>query len=51
VSRVDASGLLGMHGTLVVERERRNPPGSIQSGLRLVRTAEYGRTALDFFKY
>jgi 16S rRNA (guanine966-N2)-methyltransferase len=51
VARIDASGLLGMHGTLVVERESRNRPDRVDSGLRMIRTAEYGRTALDFFKY
>jgi 16S rRNA (guanine966-N2)-methyltransferase len=51
VEGIDASGLLGLHGTLVVEREKRNPPESGAAGLKLVRTAEYGRTALDFFKY
>lgn len=51
VKGVDAGGLLGMHGTLVIERDKRDPAGSGTPGLRLVRTAEYGRTALDFFKY
>ena len=51
VDGVDAGQLLGMHGTLVVERESRNPAESGRSGLGLVRTATYGRTALDFFKY
>lgn len=51
VDRVDAGGLLGLHGTLVVERESRNPPESGSRGLQRFRTAAYGRTALDFFKY
>jgi len=51
VDGVDAGRLLGMHGTLVVERESRIPADVGPSGLKLVRTAEYGRTALDFFKY
>jgi len=51
VDGLDAGRLLGMHGTLVVERECRNPVELGRSGLKLVRTAEYGRTALDFFKY
>jgi 16S rRNA (guanine966-N2)-methyltransferase len=51
VEGIDAGRLLGMHGTLVVERESRNPAESGRSGLKRVRTAEYGRTALDFFKY
>ena len=51
VEGVDLGRLLGMHGTMVVERERRNPADPGGSGLTLVRTAEYGRTALDFFKY
>lgn len=51
VDGIDAAGLLGMHGTLVVERESRNPTEPGRSGLKLVRTAEYGRSALDFFKY
>jgi 16S rRNA (guanine966-N2)-methyltransferase len=51
VESVDAGRLLGLHGTMVVERERRNPADSGTVGLRLVRSANYGRTALDFFKY
>jgi len=51
VDGVDAGRVLGMHGTLVVERESRNPVNPGHSGLKLIRTAEYGRTALDFFKY
>lgn len=51
VAGVDSGGLLGLNGILVVERDSRNPSGLGQRGLRLVRTAEYGRTALDFFKY
>ena len=51
VDGVDSGRFLGMHGTLVVERESRNPLDLGRSGLKLARTAEYGRTALDFFKY
>jgi 16S rRNA (guanine966-N2)-methyltransferase len=51
VEGVDAGHLLGLHGTLVVEREKHSPKGDGTVGLRLVRTAEYGRTSLDFFKY
>ena len=51
VDGVDAGRLLGQHGTLVVERESRNPPELGRFRLKLVRTAEHGRTALDFFKY
>jgi len=51
VDGVDAGRLLGLHGTLVVERESRNPVESGRLGLKLSRTAAYGRTALDFFKY
>jgi len=51
VSGIDASRLLGMHGTLVIERESRNPSESGSARLKLVRTAAYGRSALDFFKY
>jgi len=51
VEAVDGGGLLGMHGTLVVEREARSAPRGGTPGLKLVRTARYGGTALDFFKY
>ena len=51
VDGVDAGRLLGLHGTLVVERESRNPAESGRLGLKLFRTAEHGRTAIDFFKY
>jgi 16S rRNA (guanine966-N2)-methyltransferase len=51
VAGVDSGRLLGLHGTLVVERESRNAAYPGDGGLRLIRTAEYGRTALDFFKY
>jgi 16S rRNA (guanine966-N2)-methyltransferase len=51
VDGVDAGRLLGLRGTLVVERESRNPPELGHFRLKLVRTAEHGRTALDFFKY
>lgn len=51
VEAVDSSGLLGLHGTLVIERESRHPTFEGTVGLKRVRTAKYGRTALDFFKY
>jgi len=51
VDGIDAGGLLGLHGTLVVERESRNPAQAGRAGLKRVRTSVYGRTALDFFKY
>jgi 16S rRNA (guanine966-N2)-methyltransferase len=51
VAGVDVGGLLGLHGTLAIERESRGPAATGTLGLRLIRTAEYGRTALDFFKY
>ncbi len=51
VDGIDSGRLLGIHGTLVVERESRNSVSLGRSGLALTRTAEYGRTALDFFKY
>lgn len=51
VDGVDAGALLGLHGTLVIEREARSAAESGAHGLKLVRTAEYGGTALDFFKY
>jgi len=51
VDGVDSGRLLGLHGTLVVERESRNPQELGHSRLKLVRTVEHGRTALDFFKY
>ena len=51
VEAIDAARLLGMHGTVVVERESRSPAGLGRSGLKLTRTATYGRTAVDFFKY
>jgi len=51
VRAVDAGGLLGMHGTLVVERESRTGAEAGGPGLKLARTANYGRTAVDFFKY
>ena len=51
VAAVDFSRLLGLNGTLVVERESRNPTDVGHTGLKLLRTSEYGRTALDFFKY
>ncbi len=51
VAGIDGGQLLGIHGTLVVERESRNPVGLGPAGLKLARTTQYGRTALDFFKY
>jgi 16S rRNA (guanine966-N2)-methyltransferase len=51
VAAVDEARILGLHGTLVVERERRSGPTVGTSGLKCARTAEYGRAALDFFKY
>lgn len=51
VEAVDTGRLLRPGGTMVVERERRNPANAGTLGLRLVRSADYGRTALDFFKY
>ena len=51
VEAVDEGRVLGLHGTLVVERESRTPPCEGTTGLRRVRTATYGGTALDFFKY
>jgi len=51
VEAVDAGQLLGLHGTLVVEREKHSPQGDGTPGLRRVRTAQYGRTSIDFFKY
>jgi 16S rRNA (guanine966-N2)-methyltransferase len=51
VDGIDAGRLLGMHGTLVVEREGRTSAAPGHAGLALIRTAVYGRTALDFFKY
>ncbi|HEX4825042.1 MAG TPA: 16S rRNA (guanine(966)-N(2))-methyltransferase RsmD [Candidatus Polarisedimenticolaceae bacterium] len=51
VEAIDAGRVLGLHGTLVVERESRSaaPEGTV--GLKRFRTAKYGRTSLDFFKY
>ena len=51
VARVGAAQLLASNGTLVVERESKTPAESPEGPLALVRTARYGRTALDFFKY
>jgi 16S rRNA (guanine966-N2)-methyltransferase len=51
VEAIDSGRMLGLDGTLVVERESRNPIEIGHKGLKLRRTAEYGRAALDFFKY
>ena len=51
VDAVDSGRVLGLHGTLVVERESRLPAPDGTAGLRRVRTAKYGRSSLDFFKY
>ena len=51
VQGIDAGALLGLHGTLVVERDKRDQPSPGSGELKLIRTSEYGRTALDFFKY
>jgi 16S rRNA (guanine966-N2)-methyltransferase len=51
VQAVDEARLLGLHGTLVIEREKRNPSFGGTVGLKRIRTAVYGRAALDFFKY
>lgn len=51
ISRIDESRLLGLHGTLVFERETRTPPAAGTAGLTLRRTASYGRASLDFYNY
>jgi 16S rRNA (guanine966-N2)-methyltransferase len=51
VEGVDSGGLLRMEGTLVVERDKKSQAGGGNAGLSLVRTASYGRSTLDFFKY
>ena len=51
VDRVDEGGVLGLHGTLVIERENRSPAAAGTGRLERFRTSVYGRTALDFFKY
>ena len=51
VEAVDSGRVLALHGTLIVERETRSPAPDGTAGLRLVRTAKYGRSSLDFFKY
>lgn len=51
VPAIDEARVLGLHGTLVIEREKRNASFAGTVGLKRVRTAEYGRAALDFFKY
>lgn len=49
--RVVARGTLAIGGTLVFERAAREATVDGEGELRLVRTAEYGDTALDFFKF
>jgi len=44
-----AGPLVADGGTIVIERDRREPPAPAPGGLGLVRTASYGRTCLDFF--
>jgi 16S rRNA (guanine966-N2)-methyltransferase len=51
VEVIDESRLLGLHGTLVIERETRGPVLRGTPGLTLRRTATYGRASLDFFNY
>jgi len=51
VDAVDVGRVLGLHGTLVVERESRSPALEGTVGLRRVRTAKYGRSSVDFFRY
>ena len=51
VEAIDAAALLALHGTLVIERQKRTPPHEGTPGLRRVRTADYGDSSLDFFKY
>jgi 16S rRNA G966 N2-methylase RsmD len=41
--------VLAPQATIVVERDAHRGAPSFPEGLRLVRTAGYGRTALDFF--
>ena len=45
------SGVLDRGGLLVIERDRRSPPHPDSGALRNTRTARYGRTSLDFFKF
>ena len=51
VPAIDEGRLLGLHGVLVVERESRHPAATGSPGLRLSRTAAYGRASLDFYRY
>jgi 16S rRNA (guanine966-N2)-methyltransferase len=51
VPLIDEARVLGLHGTLVVEREKRHASFQGTVGLKCVRTTTYGRSALDFFKY
>lgn len=51
VPAIDESRLLGLHGVLVIERESRHPAAAGTVGLRLARTAAYGRASLDFYRY
>lgn len=50
VALIAAGGVLASGGRLIVERARRNEPGQDPaSRLKLVRTARYGDTCLDFY--
>ena len=51
VARIAAARVLASHGTLVLERDAKTPLDDSPGRLVLVRSARYGRTALDFFKY
>jgi 16S rRNA (guanine(966)-N(2))-methyltransferase RsmD len=51
IARIDESHLLGLHGTLVIERETRTSPAVGTAGLTLGRTSSYGRASLDFYNY
>jgi 16S rRNA (guanine966-N2)-methyltransferase len=51
VGAVLASGLLDPQGLLAVEREARGGTPEGAGSLAAYRTARYGRTAIDFFKF
>jgi 16S rRNA (guanine966-N2)-methyltransferase len=51
VAAVSASGLLDPGGVLAVEREARGEVPAGSGSLAAYRTARYGRTAIDFFKF
>ena len=51
VAAVAASGLLDPGGVLAVEREARGTVPAASGTLAPYRTARYGRTAIDFFKF